>query len=137
MDTEKFISLLNEDLATEYQSIVQYVTHIATIRGAEYQSLAAELEAHLGQELEHALTLARQIDFLGGTPGTDVPKVAAHEDTKSALQADLELEEHQLERYRERVSEAEELDLPDVAEVLSPILEQTQDHVRDLRTALG
>ena len=51
--------------------------------------------------------------------------------------ADLELEERQLDRYRERTAQAEELSLPDVAESLAPLLEQTQEHARDLRAALG
>jgi bacterioferritin len=75
MDKDKFIQLLNEDLGTEYQSIVQYVQHVATITGPEYQGIVEELRSHLGQELEHAITLAEQIDFLGGTPSVEVPEV--------------------------------------------------------------
>jgi bacterioferritin len=137
MDTNAFIDLLNEDLASEYQSIVQYTQHSATIKGAEYRSIVEELGAHLGQELEHAKTLAWQIDFLGGTPTVTVPAVPDTPDGASALRTDLELEERQLERYRERVAQAIELGLPDVAEALRPLLQQTQDHVGDLRDALG
>jgi bacterioferritin len=137
MDTESFIEELNEDLRTEYQSIVQYVQHTATIKGAEYRSIVEELGTHLGQELEHASTLAKQIDFLGGTPTVSVPEVPNSPDGASALRADLELEERQLGRYRERVAQAAELGLPDVAEALRPLLQQTQDHVSDLRDALG
>lgn len=133
---KEFVERLNEDLATEYQSIVQYVTHIATMRGAEYQALADELAQHVTQELDHALALARQIDFLGGKPSTRVPEIEDHDETQAALEADLELERQQLHRYRERFSEAEDLGLPDVAEVLSPVLEQTQDHVDELQRAL-
>lgn len=137
VDKDDFVERLNEDLATEYQSIVQYVTHIATMRGPEYQALADELAQHVAQELDHALILARQINFLGGQPATHVPTVDESSDTKAALEADLELERRQLDRYRTRVSEAEDLGLPDVAEVLSPVLEQTQDHVDELQRALS
>jgi bacterioferritin len=137
MDKAKFIELLNEDLGTEYQSIVQYVQHTATIKGAEYQAIAEELRAHLSQELEHAATLAEQIDFLGGVPSTHVPPVPNEPDSRKALALDLELESAQLARYRERVMQAEKLELPDVAESLKPLLSQTQDHVRELETALG
>lgn len=137
MDTSEFIDRLNEDLGSEYQSIVQYTQHSATIKGAEYRSIVAELANHLGQELEHAKTLARQIDFLGGTPTVIVPTVPDTPDGTSALRTDLELEERQLRRYRQRVGEAIELGLPDVAEALRPLLQQTQDHVGDLRDALG
>jgi bacterioferritin len=137
VDTKEFIERLNEDLGTEYQSIIQYVQHTATIKGAEYLSIVEELGKHLDQELEHAKTLARQIDFLGGTPTVEVPPIPNHPDGASALQADLALEEAQLERYRARYKEANDLNLPDVGEALRPLLQQTQDHVNDLRDALG
>jgi bacterioferritin len=137
MEKSEFVERLNADLGTEYQSIVQYVQHVATIKGAQYQSIVEELGNHLAQELEHAKILATQIDFLGGTPTVQVPPVAGSPDAPAALQADLELEERQLQRYRDRVTEAGELGLPDVAEALRPLLEQTQDHVIDLRDALG
>jgi len=137
MDTDKLVRLLNEDLETEYRSIVQYVHHIATMKGAEFQALREELRGHVGQELTHAMALAEQIDFLGGTPSVSVSDVAAPSDTRAALEADLDLERSQLARYRERVTQAEDLGLGDVAEALSPLLEQTQDHVRELQKALG
>ncbi len=137
MTNKEFIARLNEDLRTEYQSIVQYIQHIATIKGASYQALIAELRTHVGQELQHAMTLAEQIDFLGGVPTVDVPEIANEPDEDAALRLDLKLETDQLQRYRDRVAEADELGLPDVAEALKPLLTQTQDHVMDLQTALG
>jgi bacterioferritin len=137
LDTDKFVALLNEDLGTEYQSIVQYTNHIATITGAEFLSIIDELKVHLGQELSHAQILAEQVSFLGGEPATTVPAVERASDSRLALQADLRLETSQLERYRERFAQANDLHLADVAEALRPLLEQTQEHVRDLQTALG
>ena len=128
---------LNEDLRLEFQSIVQYVQHVAVITGAEYTSIVDELKVHLGQELTHATVLAEQVAFLGGTPETTVGAPPSIADSRDALAADLELEEHQLQRYRERVAEATEGGLPDVAEALRPLLTQTQEHVRDLKAALG
>ena len=52
MDTSTFIGRLNEDLGTEYQSIVQYIQHIATIKGPEYHAITEELANHLAQESE-------------------------------------------------------------------------------------
>ena len=137
MDQKQLVELLNEDLGTEYRSIVQYNQHIATIRGLEVQSILQELRAHLTQELQHAVILAEQIDFLGGVPTVEVPAVPTETDTKRALRLDLELEQEQLERYRQRIDQANELSLPDVAEALRPLLQQTQEHVRDLQSALG
>lgn len=134
---EAFIEHLNDDLSTEYQSIVQYIQHVAVLKGAAYLNTIEELRVHIGQETEHAQTLADQIDFLGGVPTTRVPEIEPVSDTLAALKADLALESAQLDRYRERVAQANELGLADVAEALKPLLTQTQDHVMDLQTALG
>jgi bacterioferritin len=137
MDTNDLIKLLNEDLETEFQSIVQFVQHVATISGAEYTSTVDELRLHLTQELAHATALAEQVSFLGGEPSTRVPTVTASPDSRSALEADLRLETEQLDNYRARVQQANDLGLADVAEALRPLLTETQEHVRDLSAALG
>ncbi|HUA94653.1 MAG TPA: ferritin-like domain-containing protein [Acidimicrobiales bacterium] len=136
MDKERFIEGLNGDLESEFQSIVQYISHVATITGAEFLSIVDELKVHVAQELSHASILAEQITFLGGSPSTSVPQVERATGSE-ALAADLRLEETQLERYRQRFSQAMDLGLADVAEALRPLTEQTQEHVRDLQTALG
>lgn len=136
MDRDSFVAALNDDLRTEYQSIIQYNTHLATVTGAEHLSILNELKLHLGQELNHAQILAEQIAFLGGTPTVTVPEIVVAMGDE-AIAADLRLEEGQLERYRERFGQAMDLGLADVAEALRPLLEQTQEHVRDLQTALG
>jgi bacterioferritin len=136
VDQNDFVAALNDDLSSEFRSIVQYVQHIATIKGAEYLSTITELEAHVAQELRHALVLAEQVEFLGGTPTTLVPEVPSSSDSREALILDLELERAQLQRYRDRTEQAVDMGLPDVAEALRPLLEQTQEHVRDLQTVL-
>lgn len=136
MSKIEFLELLNGDLESEYRSIIQYIQHVNSIKGAEYQGIVEELRKHLSQELEHALVLAEQIDFLGGTPSTEVATCPATTDPAKALKQDLNLESEQLERYRKRVEQANELGLPDTAEALAPLLMQTQDHVKDLRSAL-
>ena len=137
MDKPALIDELNQDLRSEYRSIVQYVQHIASLKGAEYLSTIDELRQHVAQELHHALILAEQVDFLGGVPATDVPEVRREEDPRRALEMDLGLEKEQLQRYRDRTAQANDLGLPDVADALRPLLEQTQEHVRDLQTVLG
>jgi bacterioferritin len=137
MTSETLIASLNDDLALEFRSIVQYIQHTATLTGPEYQSTTVELRKHLTEEVQHASILAEQISFLGGTPTTHVPDVPSCTSSEESLKLDLELEEQQLDRYRTRVEEATDAGLPDVAEALRPVLEQTQDHVRDLRGALG
>ncbi|MEE4185621.1 MAG: ferritin-like domain-containing protein [Gammaproteobacteria bacterium] len=131
------ITELNKDLQLEYKSIVLYVTQIASLKGAKYQQTIEELRAHLDQEVQHAITVAQQIDFLGGKPSTTLPDFPLEDNAKEAFEADLELESRQLDRYRERVQQADDLGLPDVAEALSPVLEETQHHLRDLKSVLA
>ena len=137
MDQASFVDALNEDLALEFKSIVQYVQHVTVIEGPQFMSVVDELKVHTGQELQHAQVLAEQISFLGGTPTTEVPEVAAPGDSQACLQADLDLERTQLDRYRERFQQAMDLGLADVAEALRPLLEQTQEHVRDLDSVVS
>jgi bacterioferritin len=137
MDTQGFIDALNEDLETEFRSIAQYVQHIAIIKGAEFMSTVDELRQHVAQELQHALILAEQVEFLGGIPSTKMPEVPQETDSRRVLELDLQLESGQLQRYRDRTAQANDLGLADVAEALRPLLEQTQEHVRDLQAVLG
>jgi bacterioferritin len=140
LETTEFVESLNGDLETEFQSIIQYINHIALMKGAEYLSIIDELKIHLGQELTHATVLAEQVAFLGGEPSTRVTAVTPAkpgDDASTALRADLSLERNQLDRYRERFAQANDLGLADVAEAIRPLLEQTQEHVRDLETVVG
>jgi bacterioferritin len=140
MEKSEFVAALNGDLETEFQSIIQYINHIALLKGAEYLSIIDELKIHLGQELTHATVLAEQVAFLGGEPSCRVTPVTPAQpdaDASIALRADLSLEQDQLQRYRERFAQANDLGLADVAEAIRPLLEQTQEHVRDLETVVG
>ena len=70
---EQLAGLLNEDLSREYQAIIAYVVYSQVLKGAEYMNIADQLEEHAKQELQHALIISRQIDYLGAMP-TAAPK---------------------------------------------------------------
>jgi bacterioferritin len=134
---EKLIELLNEDLAREYQAIIAYVNYSQVLKGPEYMSIADELEVHAGEELQHALTIAKQIDYLGGMP-TVVPKpVRTSTKAKDMLRFDLDAETETIQAYRERVKQCEALGEYAIAEQIREILVQEQEHQIDLATALG
>jgi bacterioferritin len=134
---DKLIELLNEDLAREYQAIIAYVVYSQAIKGAKYMSIAEELEVHAGEELAHALTIAKQIDYLGGYP-TAVPKpVKTSEDAEKMLRFDLQNEADTIKAYRERVRQCEALGEFAISEHIREILKQEQEHLVDLATALG
>jgi bacterioferritin len=134
---EQLIKNLNEDLAREFQAIIAYVVYSQTLKGAEYMNIADELEKHAGEELQHAIKIANQIDYLGGEP-TVTPKVVKQTDNnKEMLKADLNNENDTVRNYRTRVRECDELGEFAMAEVIREILVQEQDHQIALATALG
>src|SRR5215470_3337313 len=134
---EQLIDQLNEDLAREYQAIMAYVIYSQVLKGAEYMAIAKELETHAGQELAHALTISKSIDYLGGMPTTKVFPVKQSDDPRVMLRADLENETETIRNYRERVQQCEALREYAIAEDLRGILVQEQEHQIDLATALG
>jgi bacterioferritin len=134
---EQLIGLLNEDLSREYQAIIAYVVYSQTLKGAAYMAIAEELELHAREELDHAITIASQIDYLGGEP-TVVPKpVKASKDAKEMLRFDLDNENQTVRNYRERVRQCEALGEFAIAEHIRQILMQEQEHQADLANALG
>jgi bacterioferritin len=128
---------LNEDLAREYQAIIAYVVYSQVLKGAEYMAIARELETHASEELQHAIMIAKQIDYLGESP-TTVPKpVVTSDDPKAMLRADLENETETIRQYRVRVVQCESLGEYAMSEEIREILRQEQEHLIDLATALG
>ena len=134
---EQLAERLNEDLAREYQAIIAYVVYSQTIKGAQYMSIAQELEKHAGEELQHALTIAKQIDYLGAMPTAKALPVKLSEDAVAMLRADLDNENATVRAYRQRVKECEALGEFAIAEAIREILTQEQEHQIDLATALG
>ena len=129
--------LLNEDLAREYQAIISYVVYSQVLSGAQYMDIAAQLEIHAKQELDHALILSRQIDYLGKMPVVTPKPVRTSKDAKEMLRYDLDNENETIRNYRDRVRQCEALGEFAMAEQIRQILVQEQDHQIDLATALG
>ena len=134
---EALIKGLQEDLSREYQAIIAYVVYSQALKGAEYQSIAKELEVHAGEELAHAITIAKQIDYLGGMPTVTPKPVRTSEDAEDMLRFDLEAENETIRNYRERVRQCEALGEYAMAEHIREILVNEQEHQIDLATALG
>lgn len=137
VDRKKLIQLLNQDLAREYQAIIAYVNYSQVLKGAQYMTIAKELELHASEELQHALIIAKQIDYLGGMPTVTPLPVKTSEKATDMLRFDLDNETETIRNYRERVRQAESLGEYALAEHLREILMQEQDHQIELATALG
>jgi bacterioferritin len=134
---EELITLLNEDLAREYQAIIAYVVYSQVLKGAPYMNIAAELEVHAAQELQHALILSNQIDYLGGMPSVVPKPVKTSEKAEEMLRFDLDNENETIRNYRERLRQCDALSEYAMAEQIRGILVQEQDHQIALATALG
>jgi bacterioferritin len=134
---DQLAELLNEDLSREYQAIISYVVYSQVLKGAEYMSIAAQLEEHAHQELQHALTISRQIDYLGKMPSVTAKPVKTSDKARDMLRFDLDNENETIRNYRERVRQCEALGEFALAEQIREILVQEQDHQIDLATALG
>src|SRR5882757_6925569 len=89
---DRLAELLNEDLSREYQAIIAYVVYSQVLKGAEYMDIAAQLEIHAKQELDHALILSRQIDYLGKMPAVTPKPVRTSKNPTDMLRYDLENE---------------------------------------------
>ena len=134
---ERLAELLNEDLSREYQAIISYVVYSQVLRGAEYMDIADQLEIHAKQELDHALMISRQIDYLGKMPAVTPKPVRTSKNAKDMLRFDLENENETIRNYRDRIRQCEALGEFALAEQIRKILMQEQDHQIDLATALG
>ena len=137
LSRKDLIKLLNEDLAREYQAIIAYVVYSQVLKGAEYMAIAGELEIHASEELQHALIISKQIDYLGGTPTVVPIPVKMSDDPKALLRFDLENEAETIRQYRKRLQQCEGLGEYAISEHIREILKQEQEHLIDLATALG
>src|SRR5689334_9675506 len=134
---DRLAELLNEDLSREYQAIIAYVVYSQVLKGAEYMSIAEQLQQHAAQELQHAMTISRQIDYLGKMPTVTPKTVKTSENPQDMLRFDLDNENETVRNYTERVRQCEELGEFAMAEQIRQIIVQEQDHQIDLATALG
>ena len=134
---KKLLAELNKDLEWEYAAAIQYVQHAATLTGAKYDSIQKELLIHAQEEMQHAVMLSEQIDFLGGTPSVDVEKRETAASSVEMLRQDLAGEDNAIARYRERIAQAEALREYGLRRVLEDILIQEEEHKRDIADVLA
>ncbi|MBU1044974.1 MAG: ferritin-like domain-containing protein [Candidatus Omnitrophica bacterium] len=134
---KKLIENLNYDLTLEYSAAIQYINHAAVMSGAAYGDIIKELKIHANEEIQHAVILADQIDYLGGEPSVVVGKIYTADENDEMLKQDLAGEEDAIKRYKERVEQAEQLKEYALAQQLRTILAMEQEHAMDIKQALG
>jgi bacterioferritin len=128
---------LQEDLSREYQAIIAYTVYSNVLKGAQWMNIAGELKKHALEELQHALIISDQIDYLGEMPNSTPKEVKLSEKAEEMLRFDLDNETATIKAYRKRVRQAEALGHYALAEQIRKIISQEQEHQHDLATALG
>ena len=134
---DQLVELLNHDLELEYSAAIQYINHSAVMTGAAYGDIIKELKIHTNEEIQHAMILADQIDFLEGKPSVMVGEILTSQDNQEMLRQDLEGGQDAIRRYKIRIEQAEELKEFALAQQLRSILANEQEHAMDLKQALG
>ena len=134
---EQMIKLLNEDLAREFQAVIAYVVYSQTMKGAKFTAIAEELKKHASEELDHAIQIAKQVDYFNGTPVTVPKPVKLSDKPEDMLKFDLDNEAETIRAYRQRIRQAEAMGEFGLSEVLRKIIAQEQEHLTDLADALG
>ena len=100
---KKLLAELNKDLEWEYAAAIQYTQHAAAINGPQFDSIQKELLIHAQEEMQHAVMVSEQIDFLGGVPTVDVEKRAISPNSLEMLKQDLWGEDNAITRYKKRI----------------------------------
>lgn len=131
------IAGLQEDLSREYQAVIAYTVYSNVLTGAKWMNIAKELKKHAHEELEHALIIADQIDYLGEMPNATPKEVKLSDKAEDMLRFDLDNETETIKQYRQRVKQAEALGHYALAEKIREVISQEQEHQHDLATALG
>ncbi|MDH5542923.1 MAG: ferritin-like domain-containing protein [Nitrospinota bacterium] len=133
---KELLAKLNKDLEWEYAACIQYIQHASVITGAKFESIKKELLIHAQEEMQHAISLADQIDYLGGTPSVNVEKIETSANSVELLKQDLMGEKQAIASYKERIAEAESLKEYGLRRALEDILIQEEEHERDIKSAL-
>ena len=135
-DKTKILELLNEGLAMEYASYIQYVTQSAITTGPYAEPLIARFEEIAQDESEHAKILRRRIVALGGVPSTKVGEIQIHKDSLQAVKINLKYERETVEFYR-KILNLIPHDEVILYEAVEHILQDSQEHVEELERLAG
>jgi bacterioferritin len=133
----ELIDLLNQDLSREYQAIIVYVVYSQVLKGAEFMHVAGEIEKHIARELNHALILGEQIDYLASMQVDESSFLSTSKKAIEMLQLERDNEAEVIRNYSERIRQCEDLSEYAVCEQIRGIQIDKQIHQTVLATALS
>jgi len=142
LDVDDLIEVLNKAFADEWLAYYQYWVGAKVVQGPMRGAVAAELEEHATEELEHAEMLAERVLQLGGTPllkpqdwyemtncGYDVPKDPYVE---VLLEQNIKGEQCAIEVYQRLIELTKDAD-PITYKIVLEILADEVEHEEDLQ----
>jgi len=135
-DYRELIEGLNRDLAGEYATIIMCRTYASLVTGPNRQELRTFFENEIPDELGHAAFLADKIVALGGTPTVQPAEVPVATDNRQMLENALAGEVETIERYTQRIDQAEAAGEISVKVKLEDIIVDESAHRDDIRRML-
>jgi bacterioferritin len=143
MDVDELLRLLNAAYASEWLAYYQYWLGAKLIKGPMKDAVAAELNLHATEELNHAVLLAGRIIQLGGSPVRDPRAWFDHspcaydspEDPYVAVILDQNIagEQCAITTYTQLMDATKDRDMVTYNMALT-ILEQEVEHEEDLQS---
>ena len=136
MDKQALIDRLNEDLASEFGAIIQYLTYAAKVTGPFRPQLAQFFLAEVADEQMHAQFLANKIVAFGGEPTSQAQAVPAAKSNREMLEAVLAAERQATESYTARARQAEEIGDKGLAVQLEDMVRDESGHAEETERML-
>lgn len=133
---QALIDGLNEDLAAEYQAIIFYTVGAQLMTGAHRPQLKALFESEVADELGHAEFLAHKVVALGGDPATEPKPIDFGSSNRERLELALEAEIDTIERYKQRVKQADAAGEPGLRVELEDLIADETAHKEELELVL-
>ena len=133
---DELISKLNEDLASEFGAIIQYLIYAARATGPYRPQLSQFFLVEVADEQLHAQYLANKIVALGGEPTTVPRAVPLPETNRGMLEEVLKAERHATAGYTQRAIEADAYGDKGLVVQLEDFIRDESSHVEETERIL-
>lgn len=133
MDKEKILRDLNHALMTEYQAVIQYLTHASIAKGLDSDVVISLLKHIAEEELKHAEILRERIFWLGGTPTMDVDERHSATNIKQMLEMNANAEKDAIKMYKDILKKLNHIEDIELYEAIEKILKDEIEHLEEFR----
>lgn len=135
MNVQRVIAGLNQCLAIEYATMIQYLQDSFLIQGLEREFLADLFRGRAKDEMGHAARLGDKIVALGGIPTIEPALITQSLETAEMLGQGLAAEREALAALKTLLSEVQD-DVP-LRVMIEQLCLDTQDHIEGFEKLLA